>query len=473
MVKKSISNETIKAYALKNAVEHDGKAMMGSVISGLFAEGLKKEEVKDIMMEINFIVNDVNKIGLELQKQEFEKLEKNISKREVRAEGELPELPNPLPGKMVMRVAPFPSGPLHIGNTRQLILNDEYVKKYGGKLLIFFDDTIGSEEKQIASEAYKLIEEGIKWLDVEHKKPFIYKSARLENYYKFGEEILNKDKAYVCSCSQEVLKRNREEGKECEHRKQSVKENLKLWKEMFKPETKEGAYVVRIKTNMKHPNPAFRDRVLFRISEREHARVGKKYKVWPTLEVTWGLDDREFGMTHIMRGKELMIETEMQKYIFDIFNWKKPEFIHTGLLQFEGVKLSKSKGQKEVREGRYIGWHDPRTWSLQSLKLRGIEPEAIRKFIIGLSTTQKETTVPIDILYMHNREILHKKAQQAHFNEGNGEISILMPDAKIVSGKSADLNIKKLKDGAIVHFIGFGYCRYNKKEKTRFWFGHK
>jgi glutamyl-tRNA synthetase len=468
-----IDEKKIYAYALKNAVEHSGKAQAGAVLSPLFVEGLKKENIKDIMPKINEIVKKVNSMKIDEQKEELEKLGKLLSEREVRAEGELPELPNPISGKMVMRVAPYPSGPAHIGNTRQLILNDEYVKKYGGKLLLFYDDTIGSEEKQIVKDAYKLLEEGVDWLGVNYQKPIIYKSDRLDKYYKFGEEFLNKNKAYVCSCKQEVLRKNREEGKECEHRKHSVAENLKLWKEMFKPETKEGSFVVRIKTDMKHPNPAFRDRVLFRICEREHPRVGKKYKVWPTLEVTWGLDDHEFGMTHIIRGKELMIETDMQKYIFDIFGWKHPEFIHSGLFTVEGVKISKSKGQKEVKEGRYIGWHDPRLWSLQSLKKRGITPEAIRIFIKKMSLTQKETKVPVELLYRENSEIIKEKSIGAIWEENKkGKIEVLMSDATIIKGNS-DLDLKRLKEGDIIFFKGLGYSRYNPSENIKFWFGHK
>lgn len=471
----TIKEEKILAYALKNAVEHEGKAQTGSVLSPLFVEGLKKEQVRDIMPKINEIVKKVNSMTLDEQKAQLEHEEKQLSHRDVRAEGELPELPNPKPGKMVMRVAPYPSGPAHIGNTRQLILNDEYVKKYGGKLLLFYDDTIGSEEKQIVPEAYKLMADGVDWLKINYQKPIIYKSDRIEKYYAFGEEIIKKDKAYVCSCPQETLRKNREEAKECIHRKQSVQENLGLWKEMFKPSSKEGSFVVRIKTSMQHPNPAFRDRVLFRISEREHPRVKHKYKVWPTLEVTWGLDDHEFNMTHIIRGKELMIETEMQKYIFDIFGWKHPEFIHSGLLQIDGVKLSKSKGQKEVREGRYIGWQDPRLWSLQSLEKRGILPEAIRKFIISLSLTQKETTVPVNVLYNINRDLIRENSIPASFEEVKGKkksnIEIFMPDAKIIKGNS-DVNPGKLKDGDIIFFKSLGYCRFNKNEKTKFWFSH-
>jgi glutamyl-tRNA synthetase len=466
----------IEAYALKNAVEHEGRCQANSVLNSLFACGLKKEDIKKIMPEIQEIVKKVNAFSVEEQKKKFLELENEgeISHREVREEGELPELENAEKNQVIMRIAPYPSGPLHIGNTRQLILNDEYAKKYMGKLLFVIDDTIGSEEKQIAKEAYDLIPQGADWLDVEYERPIIYKSDRLEIYYKYAEEIIKKDKAYVCSCSQELLRENRKKGKECWCRKQKIEENLKLWKEMFF--VKEGKTALRIKTSMKYPNPAFRDRVIFRICDREHARVGKKYRVWPLLDFSWAIDDKLLGMTHIIRGKELMIETDMERFIFEIFGWKEPVFIHTGLFQFEGVKLSKSKGQKEVKEGRYIGWQDPRTWSVQSLQKRGFEPSAIRRFIISQGLTKGEVTVPIDSLYAMNRKIIKEKANWASFEKlekkSKNAIEVLMPDAKAILGKS-DLNQKNLKDGDIVYFKGFGFCRFNFKEKIKFWFCHE
>jgi len=118
MTKGKIKEEKILGYALKNAVEHDGKAQVGSVLSPLFVEGLEKSGVKEIMPKINEIVKKVNSMSVDEQKKELEKLGDLLSHRDVRAEGELPELPNPLPEKMVMRVAPYPSGPAHIGNTR-------------------------------------------------------------------------------------------------------------------------------------------------------------------------------------------------------------------------------------------------------------------------------------------------------------------------------------------------------------------
>ena len=46
-------------------------------------------------------------------------------------------------------------------------------------------------------------------------------------------------------------------------------------------------------------------------------RVGKKYRVWPTLEMSWAIDDHELGITHIIRGNDLAIESDMERYIWD------------------------------------------------------------------------------------------------------------------------------------------------------------
>jgi glutamyl-tRNA synthetase len=169
---------------------------------------------------------------------------------------------------------------------------------------------------------------------------------------------------------------------------------------------------------MQHKNPAFRDRVLFRISEREHPRVGKKYTVWPMLEFSWAIDDHLLGITHIIRGKDLMMESEMEKYLWNIFNWKPCELIHAGLVRIEGlegVKLSKSKAQEEVKTGKFIGWDDPRTFSVQSFKRRGFKPESIREFIKSIGLNQNDIIVPVDNLYAINKKLIDKIAKRFFF----------------------------------------------------------
>jgi glutamyl-tRNA synthetase len=399
-----ISKDVIKAYALENAIKYGGKANQGAVLAGLFAEGLEKSKIKEIIPTIQKVLQDVNKLSPAKQKEQFSKLDSKTSKREVR-EG-LKELPNAEEGKVVMRMAPFPSGPLHIGNARPFILNDEYTKMYKGKLLLVMDDTIGSEAKRIEPDAYKLIEEGIKWLGINYDKKIIYKSDRTEKYYAYAEELLKKGYMYVCECDQDTMHNLRVKGVECSCRQLPLEEHMKRWKEMFK--AKMGSMTVRLKTSMQDPDPAFRDRVMFKISDLQHPRTKNKFRIYPSMEFSWAIDDHLLGVTHVLRGIDHQMSTRVQDFIRNIFKWKDPESIYNGHFAIEGVKISKSKGAQEVKTGTYIGWNDPRTWSLQSLRDRGIKPEAIRQFIINLGLKKTSITTPIEALYILNKKFLEK-----------------------------------------------------------------
>ena len=460
---KSFTNE-IYAYSLENSIVY-GKAIPGSVLPKLFQHGLKKEQIKDIMLEVNKIVSEVNKISGSEKLKLFENYKKYLKDKKEQEKG-LKDLQNHGKG-MVFRLAPFPSGTLHIGNTKTYMLNALYAEKYGGKILLVIDDTIGSEEKQIIKEAYKMIPEAFKWLKVKFEKPIYYKSNRLKIYYKYAEELIEKEKAYVCGCNQEELRDNRVNMKECACRQFPVKIQRERWKLMFK--SNPGQYTLRLKTNMQHPNPAFRDRVLCRISDRKHPRVGNKYKVWPMLEFSWAIDDHLLGVTHIIRGKELMIEGEMQKYIWDVFKWKHPELIYVGLVKLSGVegKLSKSKAQHEVKSGEFTGWDDPRTWSVQSLKRRGILSESIREFVEEIGLNQNDINVPIDFLYSINRKKLDSKANRYFFVEDAVKISVKnSPKINLVNVKlhPEKDKLKKLKVGKNIFISLKDFNKFNGKE---------
>ncbi|MFH0710986.1 MAG: glutamate--tRNA ligase [Candidatus Aenigmatarchaeota archaeon] len=402
--------DLILKHTLINAVEHEGKADLQSVIGKIIAEDPKyKEKIKELISQIKKTVEEVNSWNQEKRSKELKKFGK-IEKEEVKEEG-LHELANAKFGKVVMRLAPYPSGPLHIGNARMVILNDEYSKRYHGKLYLVFDDTIGSEEKPIIPEGYDLILESLKWLGVKHENP-IYKSDRLQIFYDYAKELIEMGDAYVCFCKADVLRKNRVEGISCEHRNQSVHDNLKLWKNMIDGKYQEGQAVVRLKTDMKHPNFAFRDRVLLRVVRRRHPRVGTKYHVWPLLEFSWAIDDHLLGVTHILRGKDLLMEDMMEEHIWKNFMWDKPEFIHYGLISLDEMKLSKTESRKNIEKGVYQGWDDPRTWSMQSLKRRGIKPEAVRRFVLKMGLSQADVSVPAEILYAENRKLIDSEANR-------------------------------------------------------------
>lgn len=412
----------IKAHALKNSLEF-GKTNPSIIIPKLFQHGLKKENIKSALSEINKLVKEINALSKEQKEKQLAPLLSLLPEKKEQST-ELPILPN-LSNKMIFRAAPFPSGALHLGHARTFLLNTMYAEKNKGKILLVIDDTIGSEEKQVLPEAYNLIKDSFKWLRINYGNKIILKSDRLEIYYDYAEKLIQKEKAYVCYCPQEKFQKLKEQKNNCPCRNKP--NQLKNWEKIFS--LKPGKAVLRLKTSMQDPNPAFRDRVLFKISDRPHPLVGTKYSVWPTLEMSWAIDDHLLGITHIIRGNDLLIETDVEKYIWDIFNWIHPTVIHHGLIKLEGTmgKISKSKAQKEIKSGEFVGWEDPRTWSLQSLKQRGILPEAIREFVKELGMTKQDTTVPIETLYSINRKLIDSTSNRYSFVKNPVEIEIINP----------------------------------------------
>jgi glutamyl-tRNA synthetase len=420
--KTGFENE-IWAYALRNALEH-GRAVPGKVLPKLFNHGLKKEDVGTVMPELRKIVAKVDIMSDSDREETMNLYSKYLKEREESQEF-LPALPGHVEGKKpVFRLAPFPSGALHIGNARTYMLNALYAEAYEGKVLLVMDDTIGSVDKPVEEEAYKLIEEGVKWLKIDYGKKIYYKSARTKEYYKVAEELINKGAAYVCHCKAEELRKYRREGVACGHRMLPPNVQLLRWKEMFTDE--EGHSVLRLKTDMQDPNPAFRDRVLFKVSDREHPRSGTKIRVWPTLEMSWAVDDVKLGVTHVIRGNDLVMETQTEQFIWDVLGWEGPEIMHTGLVKVDvsGANVSKSKSRAQVKSGEFSGWDDPRTWSLQSLHRRGIKPEAFRAFVKELGVTKNDVTVPIETLYALNRTQVDHSAKRFSFVQDPKELKV-------------------------------------------------
>ena len=387
-----IPEKTILAYTLKNALHYDGKANQGAVISALFNEGMKKEEVKNYIKIISKIVKEVNSLSLEEQEKEFEKLKKNVSEREIR-EG-LSELPNVPKTGVIMRFRPAPSGPLHIGHIISNMINSLYVKKYGGKFYIIIDDT---NPEETLPEAYKKIKEDCDWIFGNVCKYF-NASDKMKIYYEYAEKLINKNSAYVCTCSQEEFKKFAEQKKECPCRKNSIKDNLEKWEKMLAPQVypdksskkistegnkngfSEGEAVLRFKSNMQDPNPAMRDFPLARINLCEHPRQKNKYRVWPLMNLSVAVDDIEMKITHIIRGKDHADNAKRQEMIYKVLEKRFPWTFFMGRMKFTDMILSKRKLNTAIKEGKYSGAEDARLPTIVSLKKRGYKPEAFAKF---------------------------------------------------------------------------------------------
>ena len=380
-----MDKKKIKAYALKNAIAYKGKANPGAVVSSLFNEGLEKSKVKEIMSKIQEVIKEISKMDLEKQKKEFEKIKDVISERKVR-EG-LSELPNVPKSGVIMRMAPSPSGAMHIGHALTASISYVYVKKYGGKFYVRIEDT---NPENIYEPAYDLLKKDSDWL-FEKKSKVVIQSDRMEIYYKYAEKLISLNSAYVCSCSGDDFREFSKNKKDCPCRNLGPKENLSLWKKMLnKSGFEEGEAVLRFKSDMKHKNPAMRDFPLARINLTEHPRQGKKYRVWPLMNLAVTADDIEMKMTHIIRAKEHRDNAQRQEMMFKVLGKKYPWTGFLGKWHIKGLRLSASGITKGIKEGEYSGWDDAKLPTIQALK-RKYKPEAFWRMAEnrGLSEVDK------------------------------------------------------------------------------------
>jgi glutamyl-tRNA synthetase len=396
-----------RRVAVENALAHEGAPRAGPIVARLLAtEPTLRSQAAEVRSVVESVVEEVSR----LSRPELEAALASLGgpeperAKEARTEGgDFPDLPGAVAGKVVLRMAPFPSGVLHVGHGRMLYVHQHYRERYGGRLLLVFDDTIGSEAKRVETEFFDLIRGDCELAGVT-PDDVVYKSDRIPLFYPWARRIIDKGAAYVCRCPAELLRNNRAHGLECPERAQSAAEAANEWERMLAGAYAQGTAVLRLKTDMHDPDPAFRDRVLCRISDLDHPRVGRKYRVWPMLEFSWAVDDIELGITHVLRGKDLVIEDRMQRFIWDLLGIQGPPFIHWGILRVREAKVSKSKSYREVTSGLYDGWSDPRTWSLRSLDRRGISMEALRAFILSFGMSLADIEVPAETLYAENRK---------------------------------------------------------------------
>jgi len=422
------TKEITRKIALLNAFRHDGKAQTQSVLGKLLAEQPHlKTKIKEIASFVKEVVEEVNKLSLEEQKRLVEKSWPEVLlKEKVEEERALPPLPKVEKYKRVVtRFSPNPDCVLHLGSARAIILCYEYAKKYDGLFYLRFEDT-DPRLKKSALQFYDFIREDLIWLGCKWDAEFI-QSDRIPIYYEYAEKLLHNGHAYVCTCQPKEFRGRILAKKSCPCRGLSPNDNLVRWKRMLNGTYREGEAVVRVKTDLTHPNPAVRDWPALRIIDTKkypHPRVGSKYRVWPLYNFACGIDDHLIGVTHIIRGKEHLTNQKRQEYMYEYFGWEYPEAIHYGRLKITRAFLSKSKIVEGVKSGFYEGWDDPRLATFAALRRRGITPEAIKSLIIDVGPKTSDVTLSWENLYAYNRKIIDPIANRYFFVQNPTELEV-------------------------------------------------
>lgn len=408
----------IKKQALINATKHGGQAQPGAVIGMIMANHPEyRKQAGEVSKLAAQIVQEINNMSPESQKEELDGLGGYVEKKKQEKVKGLAELPG-VDGTVVLRFAPNPSGPLHIGHARAAVLNHEYRKRYKGKLILRVEDT---DPRRVDPQAYDMIAEDLTWMDVQWDDQII-QSDRMEIYYEQARKLIHNGGAYMCTCPGDVFKQLKDSSQSCPHRDATVEENLALWEKM--PLTGEGEMVLRVKTDIAHKNPAIRDWVAMRVVEEEHPRLGTEYKVYPMMNFSVAVDDHLLGVTHVLRGKDHLANSEKQEYLYQHMGWEVPQFIHYGRLKMEDIPLSTSKARQGIEEGIYSGWDDPRLGTIRAIARRGIQAASIRELMEEIGVKMADTAVSWKKIYGLNRKILEEKANRYFMVENPEPVKI-------------------------------------------------
>ena len=407
-----VDREDLRKQVIKNAYLHDGKADLKSVMSKALGEHPElRKDPKSAIPLLKELIGEVNSMGREKLQELVTKTYPEFMVREKKVqEHRLPDLDN-VAGDVAMRLAPSPSGPLHLGHSRMSILNDEYVKRYGGKLYLRLEDT---NPANIDPDAYTMIPEDLEWLGVGVSE-IVIQSDRFDRYYSEAKKLIENNQMYVCECDPEEFRKLKLKSEPCPDRDLPVETNMERFQKMMDGEYEPGKAVAVVKTDLAHPNPSVRDWIAFRISREEHPRVGDRYSAFPLMSFSVAVDDHLLGLTHVIRGKDQLSNTEKQRYIFEYNGWKKPQYYHYGMISIPNTILKTSIIKKGIVSGEYSGWDDVRLGTLRALRKRGYSPDTFRRYWIESGMRESDAEFSWEIFNSMNKENIDREARRFFF----------------------------------------------------------
>jgi len=267
--------------------------------------------------------------------------------------------------KIRFRFAPSPTGFLHIGSLRTALFGYLLAKSQGGKFILRVEDT--DQKREVAGSASSLI--GIlKWAGIEFDEgykiggkygPYL-QTERLDIYKKFVNQLLNKDGAYYCFCSEERLIEMR---KKQEVNKQAPRYDRacrNLDRAEVERRVKAGEkFVIRQKMPLAGEvivRDELRGEIKFKAAEMDDQVLIKSNGI-PTYQFANIIDDHLMKISHVTRADEWLPSFPKNILLYQAFGWTPPKFIHLTLINNKtGGKLSKRQGDVYVEQYRDKGY---------------------------------------------------------------------------------------------------------------------
>jgi len=246
-----------------------------------------------------------------------------------------------------VRIAPSPTGPLHIGTARTALFNYLFAKKYGGSFILRIEDT---DLERSDPKYEKDILDSLKWFELEWDE-FYKQSERIENYTKYLKKLFDSGQAFYCYHSEKELEIERKkqlEKKEapihiCEHYDKSQISQHGIIR--FRPPKKKIIF-----------NDLIRGKIEFDSSLLGDFSIAKDLKT-PLYNFAVVIDDYDTKISHVIRGEDHISNTPKQILLYEALALPMPQFAHVPLiLGPDKSKLSKRHGAISISEYKEQGY---------------------------------------------------------------------------------------------------------------------
>lgn len=280
--------------------------------------------------------------------------------------------------KIRVRIAPSPTGYLHIGTARTALFNWLFAKKYKGKFILRIEDTdLERSEKRFEND----ILNGLKWLGLDWDEGPYRQSERLNLYTKYLERLLKEKKAYYCACTIEELERERQtQLKNKEMPKYSGK-----CREANIPTEKRQIIRFRVPDDEEVKfNDIIRGKIVFNTKTIGDIAIAKNLCT-PLYNFAVVIDDYEMRISHVIRGEDHIANTPKQILLQKALGFSQPKYAHLPLiLDPDRSKMSKRHSATAVQEYKELGYL----------------PETLVNFIalLGWHTQDNKEKIPISEL---------------------------------------------------------------------------
>lgn len=282
------------------------------------------------------------------------------------------------------RMAPSPTGELHIGSFSIILKNYAFAKKHGGQFVLRVEDTDKVREVEGAKDRLlKTIKAyGLSWdegPDIGGPHAPYTQSERLDLYAEKAKQLVEENKAYYCFCSRERLEEDREKARAAKIPPKYGRHCRHLTKDEVEKKLAEGSeFVIRLKVPDNRPI-VYTDLIRGDIevnSDIIDDQVLLKSDGFPTYHLAVVIDDNDMQISHIMRGEEWLSSTPKHILLYEAFGWAPPVFAHIPVYLNPNGKGKMSKRNGDV--------------SAQSYLDKGYLPNALLNFFMILGWTPQD-----------------------------------------------------------------------------------